>query len=143
MGVYRRCRNCGNEEEKATLYQCGNGHVYCEECSGGSRFFGHPKCPQCDEGAIILGFVEQEEDVDDDDSASKYSTSDQEARNHAKFDSYLEKHFDQDVAKAYAVRRKLFEGVTELIDDITPESREKLAAYIYTKAFIDGWNAKK
>lgn len=37
MATYTECKNCGNEEEGANIYECCScGKLFCDECQGTS-----------------------------------------------------------------------------------------------------------
>jgi hypothetical protein len=64
MSTFAECPNCGNEDEGATIWNCGDcGCVHCKECDpeGGN-------CPQCGSRKMRqVGTIEPDSASDDDD----------------------------------------------------------------------------
>ena len=68
MATYRSCKHCGNEQDGDTIYQCDNGHIFCESCSvlKQNDILG-TSCPTCKERGSWKAYIKSDADEDDDD----------------------------------------------------------------------------
>ena len=46
MPEYTECPRCGRDDGDVVIYECDNGHVFCDYCEGVVLFLGKV-CPEC------------------------------------------------------------------------------------------------
>lgn len=60
--TFDKCPNCGTESPLRKVYDCENGHLFCEMCEGTGRYgvlrMPYPICPTCQcEAQELVGFI--------------------------------------------------------------------------------------